>query len=91
MFNNKLYKKIDKLIMMMEKANITEIGYILGNKKDIFIRNIFAGIGRGVGIGIGVTVVTAIIIMIMQKIIKLNIPVIGEYLVDILEIVEQKK
>ena len=88
---NKLYKEINKLIMILEKSNITEISYIIGNKKEIFIRNIFAGIARGVGIGIGVTLITAIIVITAQRIIKLNIPIIGEYVSDILNIVEQKK
>lgn len=88
---NKLYKKIDELNAIMKKANIEEFGAIIGNKKEIFIRNILAGLARGVGIGIGVTIITAVIVIIMQKIIRLNIPVIGDYLADILEIVEQKK
>lgn len=87
----KLYNKIDNLNRILEKVNIDELGYILGNKKEIFFRNIIAGIARGVGIGIGVTVITAILVIIAQRIIKLNIPIIGEYVLDIMEIVEQKK
>lgn len=66
-----------------------EITYILGNKKEILKRNLIAGIARGVGIGIGVTLITAILIYILQKIILLNIPVIGDYITDIVQIVEK--
>ena len=52
-------------------------------------RNFFAGISRGIGIGIGVTVITAMLIIILQKIVTLNIPIIGEYIADIVEIVEK--
>lgn len=48
-----------------------------------------AGISRGIGIGIGVTLITAILVMLLQKIVTLNIPVIGEYISDIVEIVEK--
>ena len=47
-----------------------------------------AGIFRGVGIGIGFTIITAILIIILQKIVMLNIPIIGEYISDIIEIVK---
>ena len=50
-----------------------------------------AGIFRGVGIGIGVTIITAILVIILQKIVKLNIPIIGEYIADIVEIVERSR
>ena len=57
----------------------------------MLIRNILAGISKGIGIGIGVTIITAIIIYILQKIVKLNIPIIGEYIIDIVEIVEKRR
>lgn len=86
-----LNKKLDKINQLLQKINLEELTYILGSKKQILFRNFLAGIARGVGIGIGVTVITAIIILILQHVVKLNIPVIGEYIADIIEIVEQKK
>lgn len=91
MFYKKFNKKIDKLIKTLEKANILEISYILGNKKEILKRNLIAGIARGVGIGIGITIITAIIIILLRKLIMLNIPVIGDYIADIVEIVENSR
>lgn len=83
-----LKSKIDKISESLEKSNIMEITYILGNKKEILKRNFIAGIARGVGIGIGVTLITAILIYILQKIILLNIPIIGDYITDIVQIVQ---
>ena len=88
---NLLNKSIDSLNNNLEKSNIVEWSYILGNKKEIFKRNILAGISRGVGIGIGVTIITAILVILLQKIVTLNIPVIGEYISDIVEIVEKSR
>ena len=87
----KLSKQIDKLNYILTKNNVIELAEMLGNRKEIFIRNILAGIGKGIGIGIGVTVLTAILIYILQKIVKLNIPIIGEYITDIVEIVEKNR
>ena len=88
---NLLEKQILKLNDTLQKNNIQEISYILGNKKEIIKRNLISGIFRGIGIGIGVTVITAILVFIMQRIVTLNIPVIGEYISDIVEIVEKSR
>ncbi len=88
---NILQKSINQLLEEIRKNNISELVYILGNKKEIFKRNFFAGISRGMGIGIGFTVITAIIIIILQRIVALNIPVIGEYISDIIDIVENNR
>jgi len=89
MFFRKLNKQVDELNKTIQMANLKEIMYILGNKKKMFLRNILAGIGRGIGIGIGVTLITAIIIYVLQKIVLLNIPGIGQFISDIVDIVEK--
>ena len=91
MVYKKINKQIDKLIKILENGNVAELSYILGNKKEILKRNLIAGIARGVGIGIGITIITAIIIILLRKLIMLNIPVIGDYIADIVEIVEKSR
>lgn len=86
-----LNNKIDKLIELLEKYNINELAYILGNKKEIIWRNVLAGIFRGIGIGIGVTIITAILILTLRRLVALNIPVIGNFIADIVEIVEKSR
>ncbi|MCI9064082.1 MAG: hypothetical protein HFJ17_05725 [Clostridia bacterium] len=86
-----LTNKIDTLIEILERGNINELIYILGSKKEIIIRNIIAGIFRGIGIGIGVTIITAILILTLRRLVALNIPVLGKYIADIVEIVEKSR
>lgn len=86
-----LNNSIEKLSDALQKGNIEDLTYLLSSKKEIIIRNFLAGFFRGVGIGIGVTVITAILIMILNKIVALNIPLIGKYVSDIVEIVEKSR
>lgn len=88
---NVLENTIDNLNKAFEESNFIELSYLIGNKKEIIKRNLLAGISRGVGIGIGVTLITAILVTILQKIVTLNIPVIGEYIADIVEIVQKTR
>ena len=83
-----LNENIEHLLKILEKKNIEELVYILGTKKEIAKRNFIAGIFRGMGIGIGVTIVSAIIIYFLQKLVRLNLPGIGRFISDIVEIVE---
>lgn len=93
MFGKKkeLNQKLDKVNDILEKSNVQEIVYILGNKKQVFYRNLLAGISRGIGTGIGVTIVTALLIYILQRIVTLNIPVIGDFVSDIIDIVQMNR
>lgn len=88
---NILQKSLDKLIGMLQDMNIHDTIYIIGSKKEILKRNFLAGIARGIGGGIGFTIITAVIIYFLQKIVRLNIPVIGKYINDIIEIVQRGK
>ncbi len=86
-----LNSSINKLSETLEKGNLEDLTYILGSKKEIIKRNFLAGIFRGVGIGMGVTIITAVLILILNKIVALNIPLIGKYVTDIVEIVEKSR
>lgn len=86
-----LQRSIDKLVAMIENMNLHDLTYVLGSKKEIIKRNLLAGIARGIGGGIGFTIITAIIIYFLQKIVRLNIPIIGQYINDIIEIVQKTK
>lgn len=83
-----LNDNIERLLRFLEKKNIEELVYILGTKKEIAKRNFIAGIFRGIGVGIGVTIISAIIIYFLQKLVRLNLPGIGKFINDIVEIVE---
>ncbi len=89
MFYKNINNKIDEINEKLEKSNMIEMSYIMGNKKEIIKRNLLAGIFRGIGIGIGLTIISAIIIFFLQRLIRLNIPIIGDYITDIVAIIQR--
>ncbi len=86
-----IYKSINELNYILTKNNLIDFAELLGNKKEMIIRNFIAGIFKGMGIGIGFTIITAIIIYILQKIVKLNIPIIGQFIADIIDVVQKSR
>lgn len=87
----KLMKSIDNLNYILIKNRFVDLSEILGNRKELFIRSFISGIAKGIGIGIGFTLLTAVLIIILQKIVTLNIPVIGDYISDVVDIVENNR
>lgn len=84
----RLKKQLIILNKKIEEAKIKEYVELMGNTKKLLWKNFIAGISRGLGYGIGFTILGSIILIILRKIVLLNIPVIGRYLKDILDIVE---
>ena len=90
-YKKKLLEKIDQLNQLLTKSNFIEISNLIGNKRQLFFRNFLSGVFRGIGIGVGFTLVTAIIVLFLRKIVALNLPIIGEFVSDIIDIVKYNK
>lgn len=86
-----LLENIDKLNKSLQRNNFLDLVELLGDRKKLFIRNFSSGIFKGIGIGIGVTLITAILLILLQKIVALNIPFIGEFIADIVDIVQNNR
>lgn len=86
-----LIRKIKQLNEKMNQEKFMDLIEILGNPKKMFFRNFFAGIFKGIGIGIGFSVLTAVLIYFLQKLVRLNIPILGDYIADIIDIVQINK
>lgn len=86
-----LINQINKLLYVLEESNLHDLVYIFGNKREVARRNFVAGLFRGIGIGIGVTIITAILIFVLERIVELNLPVIGEFIAKIVKVVEMSR
>lgn len=84
----RLKKQIEDLSVKIENNKIKEYVILMGDTKKLLWKNFIAGIARGLGTGIGVTILGAVVLIILRRVVLLNIPVIGKYLKDILDIVE---
>lgn len=88
---DELNEKLDHMNYILTRNKVLDLVELLGDRKKLFFRNLWSGMVKGIGIGIGVTLITAILVIILQKIVTLNIPIIGEYIADIVDIVERSR
>lgn len=89
--NNQTKRYLRKKCKKIIQNNLIDLEDLIGNRKNFIIRNFCSGIIKGIGAGIGFSIITAIIIYFVQKIVKLNIPIISQYISDILEIIKESK
>lgn len=88
---NMLIRRIADLTLAMHKMDIAEYIEYLKNPKRIIFVNFLGGLSRGFGIGIGATLLAALFIIVLSRIVQLNIPIIGEFIAEIVKIVNTHK
>lgn len=87
----RIKKKVEDLSRKVENSKIEEYVLLMGDTKMLLWKNFISGIAKGIGTGIGFTILGAIVLLILRRVVLLNIPIIGRYLKDILDIVEVSK
>lgn len=84
-----LIEKIEKLAQNMEKYNIAEYIQLINNPRRFFWLNFLSGMFRGLGIAVGLTILGALVIYLLQRLVMLNLPVIGDFIAELIKIVQQ--
>ena len=84
-----LDKKIDEIGIALEKTKITEYVDFINNRKRLIYVNFIQGLARGFGMAVGFTLLGALILYMLQELIKLNIPLIGNFITEIVRIVKE--
>lgn len=87
---DKFEKKLRELSHIMERMHLNEYIRYLNNTKRIIYINMISGISRGIGTAIGFTVITAIILIAIRNLALQNLPLIGDFIAEIVKIVESK-
>ncbi|CFX58396.1 Uncharacterized [Syntrophomonas zehnderi OL-4] len=85
-----LGNKIDELSLDMEKLGIAEYVMMIKNPRRLFWVNFWQGVARGFGMAIGFTVLAALVIYILQRLVVLNTPLIGSFIAEIVNIVQNQ-
>ncbi len=83
-------KKLRELTVVMERMHLNEYIRYLNNTKRIVYINIVSGISRGIGTAIGFTIITALILVLIRNLAMQNLPLIGDFIAEIVKIVESK-
>lgn len=87
---NRVYTITEKMADQMERSRIADYTQLLHKPWRLIWLNLLSGAARGVGIAIGFTFFAATIIYVLQVLGALNLPIIGDYIADIVRIVQRQ-
>lgn len=85
---DKLQEQVEKIAGHLERAQLAEYVQLLNSPRKLILKSLIAGTARGVGYGIGFTIFSALIVYLLRQIGALNLPIIGEYIADLVESVQ---
>mgnify|MGYP006924660477 CR=1 FL=1 len=83
-------RKLEILVHHLEAMRIADYIQLLEKPGRLIMVNLVAGLARGLGIAIGASFIFALMIEILRRLIMLNIPGIGNFVAEVLRIVELK-
>ncbi|KJS11166.1 MAG: membrane protein [Peptococcaceae bacterium BRH_c8a] len=83
-----LEERVRELAINMEKMKLAEYVDLLENPYRLLYVNFISGIARGLGIAIGFAILGAILVLILQRLAVLNLPLIGDFIADLVKIVQ---
>ncbi len=83
-----LNEKLEKLSQDMEKFNLAEYLELLNNPRRYMWINFVGGLFRGLGIALGATILGALVLYLLQRLVVLNLPLIGDSIAELVRIVQ---
>ncbi len=83
-----LEERVDKLAGVLERMRLDEYLDRVANRRRMIWESLLYGMVRGVGYMIGFTVLGALVLVILGKLASNNVPVLGEFLAEVLAEVE---
>lgn len=85
-----LRDKVSELATNMEKMKLAEYVDLLHSPWRLLWVNFTSGIARGLGIAVGFAILGAILVIVLRKLVALNLPVIGGFIAEIVDIVQSQ-
>ncbi|HJG95715.1 MAG TPA: DUF5665 domain-containing protein [Romboutsia timonensis] len=78
---------LERLILIIERSRIREYMMLTDSKRRLFLINFVAGLGKGFGQAIGFTILAGIVLYLLST--WVDLPVIGEYIAKLMNIVDK--
>lgn len=88
--SRRLLLKLGRLSRELERFNIAEYMRLLNNPRRYLWINFAGGIARGLGFAFGATLLAGLVLYLLQRIVMLNLPVIGGFIAELVTIVNQQ-
>lgn len=86
---NIVVRQLDRWIASMERLRLADYVRYVDDRKRLFWTSFWSGVARGVGMAVGFTILGAVLVMILQDLARHNLPVIGDMLAELVNVVQK--
>lgn len=85
-----LARRMEQWAGEMESLRLSDYLRYVNDRKRLFWSNFWGGVARGVGMAVGFTILGAVLVMILQDLARHNLPLIGDALAEIVQVVQRR-
>ena len=89
-WNTEMAKRMEEYLAALERMRLPDYLRYLDDRKRFIRTQFLAGLLRGAGMAVGFTVLGAILVLALQKLAQQNLPIIGDFLVRLVEFVQSR-
>lgn len=82
-----LGQRLDRLSAALARSNVEAFADLWLRPRRMLWLNFLAGLARGFGIAVGLTIVAAVFLSFLGRLAALNLPVIGQFIAEIVRLV----
>ena len=81
---------IQRLTDTLERMHLDDYLEYVSNRRRMLANNLLYGMVRGLGFTIGFTVLGALVIVLLKNLVSENIPLIGDFLAEVIHAIEAR-
>ena len=86
----KLMSRLESYLLSLEQMRLRVYILFLGDRKRLMRSRFWGGVARGLGMAVGFTILGAMLVIMLQRLASRNLPVIGDFLAQIVSIVQRR-
>ena len=79
---------IERLTDTLERMHLDDYLEYVSNRRRMILNNLLYGAVRGLGFTLGFTVLGALVVVLLRYLVVENIPVIGDFLAEVIHAIE---
>ena len=82
--------RLELLAGRLERMRLEEYLRFVQDRRRFFRVNFWAGVARGLGAAVGFTLLGAALVVVLQQVASRNLPLIGDFLAQLLRVVQEQ-
>ena len=83
-------KRMEEHLRTLEQLQLTEYLRYVQDTRRLMRTQFVSGLFRGMGMAVGFTILGAVLVMLLQALAQRNLPVIGDFLAQLVAIVQSR-